>query len=174
LALISDNHYSSTNQYSIIKSVITQSVHLPHNALGLVKPPHLSPGDRIACVSLSWGGPGAIPQRYEAGKRQLESEFGVSLVPMPNALRPAEWIAKNPRARADDLMAALSDRSMKGIISAIGGDDSIRLLPFIDRRIVAENPKPFLGYSDSTVTHFIFLKAGGNRSRGVVNLQEFG
>ena len=37
----------------------------------LVKPPKLQPGDRVATVSLSWGGPGTFPHRYAAGKRQL-------------------------------------------------------------------------------------------------------
>ena len=43
----------------------------------LKKPRHLQPGDRIAVVSPSWGGPGTYPHRYEAGVRQLEAEFGV-------------------------------------------------------------------------------------------------
>jgi hypothetical protein len=41
------------------------------------KPPKLMPGDAIAAASLSWGGPGTFPQRYAAGKRQLEQTLGV-------------------------------------------------------------------------------------------------
>ena len=47
-----------------------------------------------------------------------------------------------------------------GIVSTIGGEDSIRMLPFLDYSVIRQNPKVFLGYSDSTVTHFAFLKAG--------------
>jgi muramoyltetrapeptide carboxypeptidase LdcA involved in peptidoglycan recycling len=57
-------------------------------------------------------------------------------------------------------MQAFSDSSISGIISTIGGDDSIRLIPHIDLQVIANNPKIFLGYSDSTVTHFACLKAG--------------
>src|SRR4029079_4166907 len=113
----------------------------------------------VATVSLSWGGPGAIPHRYEAGKAQLEKEFGVRVVEMKHTLRPAEWVAKNPRARADDLMEAFADPSIRGIISTIGGDDSVRILPHIDLDVIRRNPKVFLGYSDTTVTHLACLKA---------------
>lgn len=126
----------------------------------LAKPSMLKPGDRIAAVSLSWGGAGLFPHRYEAGKRQLEAEFDVEVVPTSNALREPEWLERNPRARAEDLHEALLDPSIAGVISMIGGDDSIRLLPFLDPEVIRANPKVFLGYSDSTVTQFAYLAAG--------------
>ena len=33
-------------------------------------------------------------------------------------------------------------------------------MPFLDYSVIRQNPKVFIGYSDSTVTHFAFLKAG--------------
>lgn len=123
-------------------------------------PRALRAGDRLAAVSSSWGGPSVFPQQYELGKRQLEAEFGVELVAMPNALREADWLAHNPAARADDLMRAFADPDIAGVVSTIGGDDSIRLLPYLDVDILRQNPKPFLGYSDSTITHLACLQAG--------------
>jgi len=72
----------------------------------------------------------------------------------------AAWLAEHPEARASDLMEAFADPSIRAIISTIGGDDSIRLLPFLDFVLIRNNPKIFLGYSDSTVTHFACFKAG--------------
>lgn len=126
----------------------------------MIKPERLKAGDRIAVVSLSWGGPGTFPDRYAVGKRRLEEVFGFEVVEMPNALKPADWLAKNPKARAEDFMQAFADPSIKGVISSIGGDDSIRLLPFIELSIVRDNPKVFVGYSDTTVSHFVCLAAG--------------
>ncbi|MEB3702625.1 LD-carboxypeptidase [Candidatus Bealeia paramacronuclearis] len=126
----------------------------------LTKPPKLKAGDKIAVVSLSWGGPGAFPERFEVGKQRLESEFGLEVRPSKHALRDPEWVYQNPQARAEDLMEAFLDPYIKGIFSSIGGDDSIRLLPFMDLKIIAQNPKIFLGFSDTTVTHFACLKAG--------------
>jgi muramoyltetrapeptide carboxypeptidase LdcA involved in peptidoglycan recycling len=126
----------------------------------MLKPPKLQPGDRVATVSLSWGGPGAYPHRYEAGKRQLQDEFGLQIVEMKHTLREPDWLSRNPRARAEDLIAAFNDDSIKAIISTIGGDDSIRILPHLDLDVLRSNPKIFLGYSDSTITHLACLKAG--------------
>ena len=126
----------------------------------LVKPERLRAGDRVAAVTLSWGGPGTFPWRYEAGKRQLEAEFGVEVVETRHALREPAWIAANPEARAADLMEAFADPSIRGIVSTIGGDDSVRILPFLDLGVIRANPKVFLGFSDTTVTHFACLRAG--------------
>ncbi len=126
----------------------------------LRKPQALVAGDRVAAVSPSWGGPGTFPQRYEAGKRQLEAAFGVSVVEMAHTLADADWISANPRARADDLMSAFADPSIAGIFCTIGGDDSIRLLPYLDLAVIRDNPKVFLGFSDTTSLHLACFAAG--------------
>jgi muramoyltetrapeptide carboxypeptidase LdcA involved in peptidoglycan recycling len=127
---------------------------------GVIKPRRLERGDRVAAISLSWGGPGAYPHRYEAGKRQIEEEFGLEVVATPHALRDPDWLHANPGARAEDLMEAFDDPEIAGIFSTIGGDDSIRLLPFLDLAVFHANPKVFLGYSDTTVTHLALSKVG--------------
>lgn len=126
----------------------------------MIKPAMLKPGDKVAMVTSSWGGPATVPHRYAAGKRQLEAEFGVQVVEMAHTLKPADWVHANPKARAEDLMAAFADPSIKGIISTIGGDDSIRMLPYIDLDLIRANPKVYVGYSDSTITHMICHRAG--------------
>ncbi len=119
----------------------------------------LCAGDTVAAVSLSWGGAAAFPYRYEAGKRQLQEAFQLNVVETEHALRDPEWLSKNPKARAEDLMAAFADDSIDGIICTIGGDDSIRTLPYIDLDVMRKNPKVFMGYSDTTVTHAACFKA---------------
>ena len=126
----------------------------------LVKPPRLNRGDRVAIVTPCWGGPGTFPDRYEAGKRQLSELYDFDLVEMPHTRADAAWLERNPEARADDLMAAFADPDVKAIISSIGGDDSDRLIPYLDLNVVRANPKVFLGYSNTTVLGFGFLKAG--------------
>jgi len=126
----------------------------------MIKPRTLRPGDRVAAISLSRGWPSVYPRAYQDGKRQLQEVFGVEVVESRHALADISWLAAHPEARAADLMEVLKDPSIQGIISTIGGDDSIRMLPFLDYSIIREHPKVFLGYSDSTITHFAFLKAG--------------
>jgi muramoyltetrapeptide carboxypeptidase LdcA involved in peptidoglycan recycling len=126
----------------------------------LIRPPKLHPGDKVATVTLSWGGPGQFPRRYEAGKQQLQDEFGLTVVEMPHTQREAEWVRRHPEARAADLMMAFADPSVKGIISTVGGDDSIRILPYLDLDVIRANPKVFMGFSDTVITHLACLKAG--------------
>lgn len=126
----------------------------------MIKPKKLRKGDKVATISLSWGGAGELRHRYEAGKKQLQQTFDLEVTETSHALKPADWIYRNPQARIDDLHEALEDSSVKAILSNIGGEDSIRTLPFVDRNIIRTNPKIFMGFSDTTVTHFCFYKAG--------------
>lgn len=139
----------------------------------MIKPKKLNKGDKVATISLSWGGAGDIPHRYMAGKKQLENVFGLKVVETKNALKSSDWIYRNPQARADDLMEALEDKSIKAIISNIGGEDSIRILPFINLDIIKKNPKIFIGFSDSTITHFCFYKSGVTSFYGTSTLVGF-
>jgi muramoyltetrapeptide carboxypeptidase LdcA involved in peptidoglycan recycling len=126
----------------------------------MIKPLALRPGDKVAAISLSRGWPSVYPRGYQDGKRQFQDAFGIEIVESRHALKDIPWLAAHPEARAEDLMEVLKDPSIRGIVSTIGGDDSIRLIPFLDLSVIRHHPKVFLGYSDSTITHFAFLKAG--------------
>jgi len=141
----------------------------------MIKAPRLVKGDTVAIVSLSsgLGGDPAFIYRYEIGKKRLEEEFGLKVVTMPNALKGTEYLDNNPKARADDLMDAFKDSSIKAIICMIGGDDTIRLLDLADFDVIRNNPKIFMGYSDTTTNHFMMHKAGLISFYGPSILAEF-
>jgi len=143
--------------------------------MNLIKPAGLKTGDKVATISLSWGGAGDgdILWRYHIGKKRLEEEFGLEVVEMPNTLKGTEFIYNNPQKRAEDLMAAFEDKSIKAIFSCIGGNESVRMIPYIDFDIMRNNPKIFIGYSDTTVTHMLCLKAGISSFYGPSILAEF-
>ncbi|HEV2886000.1 MAG TPA: S66 peptidase family protein [Jatrophihabitans sp.] len=129
-------------------------------AYASIRPAALRPGDTVAVVSLSAGLAAALPHRYAAGKRQLAETFGLRVIDAPHATRDSDWLRANPRARAEDLHWALENPDVHGIVSAIGGDDSVRIVPFLDLDLIAAHPKVFTGYSDTTITHLAFGKAG--------------
>ena len=141
----------------------------------LVKPKKLQPGDKVATISLSWGGAGEpdLKWRYEQGVERLKQIFQLEVVSMPNSLKGGDYLYENPKARAEDLMNAFKDPSIKAIISNIGGSESIRLLPYIDFDVIRDNPKIFLGYSDSTITHLFCHKAGISSFYGPALLVDF-
>lgn len=128
----------------------------------MIKPKKLNVGDTVAIVSLSGGiaGEEVFKHRYELGKKRLEEVFGLKTITMPNALKGSDYLKEHPEARARDLMNAFLDKNIKAIFCNIGGDDTIRLLPYIDFNIIKNNPKIFMGYSDTTSNHFMMYKAG--------------
>lgn len=130
------------------------------DSLPLVKPPRLREGDTVCVVSLSSGAAGALPQRFEQGMRQLAEAFELRVVEAPHARADDAWLYRNPEARADDLDWALREPEIKGIVSAIGGEDSVRILPYVDHELIRANPKVFMGFSDATVTLNAFRRAG--------------
>lgn len=123
-------------------------------------PPTLRAGDTVAAVSLSSGLAAALPARYAQGKRQFEETFGVRVIEAPHALADDAWLRAHPEARAADLHWALAHPDVRGIVSTIGGDDAVRLLPHVDFDLIRSRPKAFLGFSDSTVLLLAFLRAG--------------
>lgn len=141
----------------------------------LKKPNKLKQGDKIALVSLSWGGAGDsdIQWRYKQGKERLEQVFGLEVIEMKHTLAGTEYIYNHPEKRAEDLMNAFRDNSIKGIIACIGGIESIRMLPYIDFEIISKNPKVFMGYSDTTTTHLFCYKAGISSIYGPTLLVDF-
>ncbi len=142
----------------------------------MIKPKRLKAGDRIAIVSLSWGGLGdvSLMHKFHIAKERLEKIFGLEVICMPHALKGIEFVAQNPELRAEDLMEAFLDTSVSAIFCAIGGDDTIRILPYVDLEIIKKHPKIFMGYSDSTINHFMMYKAGLVSFYGPSIMCEFG
>ncbi len=141
----------------------------------LIKPKRLKPGDRVATISPSWGGAGepALRWRYQQGIGRLADVFGLEVVAMPHSLKGAAYLYEHPEARAEDIMAAFRDSSIKAVIANIGGDDSIRLLPYIDFEVIRQNPKILLGYSDVTIAHLFCHKAGVSSFYGPAIMTDF-
>lgn len=125
----------------------------------------LKNGDKVAIVSLSNGtlGEPFCAHQLELAKQRLEG-FGLEYVFMPHALKGIEFVRNHPEKRAEDLIAAFADPEIKGILCAIGGDETYRLAPYLfteeAQRIIRSNPKFFMGYSDTTNNHLMLYKMG--------------
>lgn len=127
----------------------------------LRKPLKLSRGDTIAVVSPchGWAGDAKVRWKYELGVRRLQ-EVGLQVVPAPNALRGSAYLTENPRARAEDIMWAFENAQVKAIIASVGGNDSIRIIPYIDAALISANPKILIGYSDVMNLHILAYHCG--------------
>ena len=118
----------------------------------------------IGIVSLSSGiiGEDFVQYEVEIDVRRLQ-EFGLNIKFMPHAKRGLQYVKEHPEKRAEDLLAAFRDPEIDIILCAIGGDDTYRLLPYLfenDELKKAVTQKPFLGFSDTTINHFMLHKVG--------------
>lgn len=120
-----------------------------------VKPRRLCAGDTVAVVSTSWGGPSVFPHVFDQGLTVLRDRFGLRIKEFPTARMSAVELAANPQRRAADLNSAFADESVSAIFVSIGGDDSARILQYLDPELIRANPKIIIGFSDTT-TQLVF------------------
>ncbi|MBY4973278.1 LD-carboxypeptidase [Streptococcus suis] len=64
-------------------------------------------------------------------------------------------------SRVADLEVAFADETVDAILTTIGGFNCNELLPYLDFDLIAQNPKIFCGYSDTTaLLNAIYAKTG--------------
>lgn len=119
---------------------------------------------KVAIVSLSAGtiGEDFVKHEVDLGLSRLRA-YGPEVQLMPHAMKGIEYVKNHPEDRARDLLDAFRDDSVDMILCAIGGDDTYRLLPYLfghDELKNAVKKKVFLGFSDTTVNHFMLHKVG--------------
>lgn len=124
----------------------------------------------VGIVSLSSGilGESFVKHELDLGLSRLQS-YGIKVKFMDNALKGTRYIKEHPEKRAADLLQAFRDPEIDMILCAIGGDDTYRLLPYLFDHGELENAvcdKIFLGFSDTTVNHFMLHKVGLNTFYG--------
>ena len=137
-------------------------------------PDKLKIGDTIALVSPSAGlAPFAMHRIDSAVSFFKDQGFKVRIA--KNALKNAGYVSATAKERAEDLNEVFSDPKVKGVMATIGGNHSNQILPFIDWKIVKNNPKIFIGYSDITVLHnAIFAQTGLQTYYGPCAMTQFG
>ena len=140
-----------------------------------ILPVALGPGDRVAVISPSWGGPGSFPARFDRALTALTRRLGLTGQPTRHAHGSLDWRSALAAQRADDINQAFLDDTIAGILCAIGGDHAAQLLPLLDWSTIAAHPKVFCGYSDATVLHHaIYAVTGLTTFYGPAVLSQFG
>ena len=72
-----------------------------------------------------------------------------------------DYVAGDPRRRADDLNALFADPEVDVVQALQGGFGSAQTIPYLDFDVVAENPKALVGYSDLTALHVALRQRAG-------------
>ena len=120
-------------------------------------PAFLKKGDKVALLSPSYSTPDSNIQNTAA----VLKEWGFEPVIGKNVGKlDAGKYAGTAQERAGDFTAALKDTSIKAILSNRGGYGTIQLVDLIDLKLVTDNPKWLIGFSDITTLHAMETKAG--------------
>ena len=112
-----------------------------------IRPPILGEGDTIGIVTL--GSP-----RDEAtinSRIQFLENIGFNVVLGEYVYSTDGYVAATPQQRASDLMSMFENPEVKAIIPTRGGVGVADIIPYLDYRAIANNPKIITGYSDITV-----------------------
>lgn len=127
----------------------------------MIKPERLKRGDTIATISPSWGcaGAGRVRWQYKLAVSRLE-QLGLNVIAAPNSMKGTAYLDAHPEKRAEDLIWAFENKEVKAIIANIGGNDSVRLLPYLDPDVIRNNPKILCGYSDVMTLHLYCYRLG--------------
>ena len=127
------------------------------NSDPILKPKVLESGDRIALVAP------ARPSSMAAMERtavQLQ-ERGYQVARGNHVTDVHGHFAGSDEDRAADLHDAFVDPQIRAILCVRGGYGSGRLLDLLDYKLVAANPKIFVGFSDITALQLaLFAKTG--------------
>lgn len=107
-------------------------------------------------LSPAFAAPAVSPVLHEQAMRRLTQATGLIPVEYPTTRQ----LDASPEARAADVTAAFADPTIRAVLATIGGDDQVTVIPHIDATVLAENPKPFLGYSDNTNLHNLLWSLG--------------
>lgn len=120
----------------------------------IVKPKSLKPGDTIGVIS-----PASTPSdvvRINKGILYLE-ELGYKVEAGKHLGKHYGYLAGTDEERLEDMHNMFANPDVKAIFCVRGGYGTPRLLSKIDYKLIKQNPKIFVGYSDITALQMAFL-----------------
>jgi muramoyltetrapeptide carboxypeptidase len=123
--------------------------------MNILKPPRLKNGDIIGLIA-----PASAPssdEKIQGGVRYLES-LGYRVRLGAHVQDRYGYLAGTDADRASDFNAMVRAKEVKAIFTVRGGYGSLRILSMIDYRMLAQNPKIIVGYSDITALQLAILR----------------
>ncbi|MCL6097444.1 MAG: LD-carboxypeptidase [Bacteroidetes bacterium] len=124
----------------------------------IIKPKRLKPGDVIGIISPASSSDDIT--KVNRGVEYLE-KLGYRVEVGKNVGQQSGYLAGSDAQRIADLHEMFKNKNIKAIFSIRGGYGSGRLLDKIDYKIIRNNPKIFVGYSDINALQMAFFAKTG-------------
>jgi muramoyltetrapeptide carboxypeptidase len=133
----------------------------------VTRPPRLRPGDAIRIIAPA----GPVPRaEFDTGAALLAARYRLLYDPA-TLFRATGYLAGPDEVRVEELHAALRDPEARAVVLARGGYGLLRLLTYLDPKLLQENPKPIVGFSDATALLAWAARAGVASVHGPVITQ---
>ena len=130
------------------------------NMMEKIYPQKLQKGDMVRVVAPSQSFGIISKENREIAKRRFD-EMGLKVTFGKHIKEMDEFNSSSVESRVEDLHEAFADKEVKMIITVIGGFNCNQLLKYLDYDLISNNPKIFIGYSDTTaLENAIFTKTG--------------
>ncbi len=116
-------------------------------ALRQLRPKRLEKGQTIGLIAPASN---ALENEEIQFAAEVIQSLGFQVKMGEHLFQRTNYLAGNDHNRASDLNAMFADPTVHGIFALRGGYGSPRILPLLDYRAIAANPKVFMGFSDIT------------------------
>lgn len=115
----------------------------------IIKPKRLSKGDTVALIAPASG------VEADVFETALENIVNLGFRPVIGKYARLRngFLSGDDRERVEDLHWAFADKDVKAIWCVRGGYGVTRILPLVDFKLIENNPKILIGYSDITALH---------------------
>lgn len=125
-----------------------------------ILPKKLKRGDKVIVVAPS-DSLNLISKETRLIANERFAKMGLRLSFAKNVEELDEFDSSSIKSRVNDLHEAFSDKNVKGVFAVIGGFNCNQLLRYLDWDLIKNNPKVFVGYSDTTaLQNAIYAKTG--------------
>jgi muramoyltetrapeptide carboxypeptidase len=124
----------------------------------LIKPERLIKGDVIGVISPA-SSP-LDPVNLDSGVNYIE-KLGYRVEVGKNVGKVNGYLAGSDEERADDLNSMFKNKNVKAIICLRGGYGAFRILDRINYKLIRNNPKIFVGFSEITALQTAILHKAG-------------
>ena len=117
-------------------------------------PERLKAGDKVMVIAPARGIKIIGQDCREIARQRLEG-LGLKVAFAPNTT-DENWDfmgSTTVEKRVADIHTAFADKSVKAVLTIIGGANSNQLVKFLDYDLIKNNPKIFCGFSDITALH---------------------
>lgn len=124
----------------------------------MIYPKKLKAGSHIRVIAPSRSFKIISEETREIAKKRF-AEMGITVSYSKHCDEIDDFVSSSITSRIEDLHEAFADKSVDGILTAIGGFNTNQLLDEIDYNLIKNNPKIICGFSDITcLCHAITTK----------------